>query len=140
MFMTFAKRQITAFLLMVSLLVSACGDSFDDRIAANPLANPTLSFAEPVHQVSSPGSGASLVSAGNGEQHVTMFELDAGLAEQAFEELRLQAEGAGYELDLRTSPERLPAGSWTGTAPGLHILTILVLESADETTVQVTLW
>ena len=134
------KARSIAVLLVVALLVAACGESFEDRLAANPLSNPTLSFAEPVRQTSSPGSGSTIIGAGTGEQHTTTFELEPGFAEQAFEELSAQAEDAGYELRMVSSPERLPSGNWTGTATGLHILTILVSDRTDGTTrVQVTL-
>ena len=137
--MSFRTIRVAAVVLIFGLVAAACSPSADEFLANSPLANPTLSFAEPVRQVSSPGSRPSLVGGPVAAQHTTSFEFDAALAGQAFEEIRVQAEAAGYQLELVSLEQRLPSGNWTGTGTGLPILTIRIVNSGGEGTMQVIL-
>ena len=135
-FVKFLKRVVVGFVVL-SLLLSACGESFEDVVQANPLANPTLSFGEQVSQVTAAGSPGGLVSGPVSGQHVTSFEFDSDRADEAFEEIRVQAEAAGYELER--SSESPNSGSWTFTGEGLLILWILIIKATEVGQMQVTL-
>ena len=134
--MKFLKRVVVGFVVL-SLLLSACGESFEDVVQANPLANPTLSFGEQVNQVTAPGSPGGLVSGPVSGQHVTSFEFDSDRADEAFEEIRVQAEAAGYELER--SSESQNSGSWTFTGEGLLILWIIITNDTEVGRLQVNL-
>ena len=135
-FVKFLKRVVVGFVVL-SLLLSACGESFEDVVQANPLANPTLSFGEQVNQVTSAGSPGGLVGGPVSGRHLTSFEFDSDRADEAFEEIRVQAEAAGYELERSRDSQN--AGNWAFTGEGLLILTILIIKATEVGRMQVTL-
>lgn len=114
------------------------GPSAEEVLANTPLANPTLSFGEQVGQATSDGGGG-LIGSPTSPQHVTRFEFPPELAEDAFEEIRAQAEDAGYALELVSPAGLLPAGNWTGTGMDLRTLTILISNDGGLGRLQVTL-
>lgn len=113
----------------LSVLVSACGDSEPSRIELlqeNPMANPVLSFVEPVSQTGKQGSSGGLVGLDSETVHTTRFEFDSKNDPLAFEELTGQAVSAGFELELITHDGGLPHGTWQGTNGDGYLLSILV--------------
>jgi len=105
---------------LLCVLLGACGPDHPSRIEtirANPMAQPTLSFTEVSSQNGSGGSGAGLVGSASAAIHTTVFEIAPDQAQAALDEILEQAEAAGFELDLRSSAERLPSGTHVGSAP-----------------------
>ena len=121
--MGYTKRLGTVFLLFVALLASACGMSDrevrEELLVSNPLANPTLSFADSSRQVTSPG--AVTLSRTIGPLHVTTFEFEEGREAEVFEEINAQAEAAGFELERVSSEGRLPLGQWVATSETVQL-------------------
>lgn len=88
-------------------------------LVSNPLANPTLSFADSSRQVTSPG-GVTL-SGTRGPLHRTSFEFEEGREAEVFEEINAQAEAAGFELEFVGLEERLPFGQWLATSETVQL-------------------
>ena len=110
-------------MLFIALLASACGMSDrevrEELLVSNPLANPTLSFADSSRQVTSPG--AVTLSRTIGPLHVTTFEFEEGREAEAFDEINAQAEAAGFDLELVGLEERLPFGQWLATSETVQL-------------------
>ena len=71
----------------------------------------------------------SRVGAGLVARHLTLFDFEEGLEAESFQEIRLQAEEEGFELERVTSEERLPSGQWSATANAVT-LRILITPGA----------
>ena len=84
-------------------------------LVSNPLANPTLSFADSSRQVTYPGAVTL------GPLHRTSFEFEEGRETEAFDEINSQAEAAGFELELVGLEERLPLGQWVATSETVQL-------------------
>ena len=121
------RRKIALLsLLLFALMASACGgNDHQDLVLANPMANPTLSFADSSRQVTSPGAGPSLVSGGVVARHLTSFDFEQGREAEAFEEIRVQAEAAGFDLELRSHEGLLPKGQWVSSADGIQLVVLI---------------
>ena len=117
------------FVVGVVLLVS-CGFGGPSRIELlreNPLANPTLSFTEPIGQTSVQGEPAGLIGGPSQTIHSTRFNIDPADAERAFQELTLQAADAGFQLERISSEGSLPRGTWLGRDPGGIEMTLQIV-------------
>lgn len=111
---------------LVAAVLAGCGgeNTFYDAVSTDPMANPTLSFAEPTSQNSVEGdTGPIVLGSGKATVHTTRFdEISVDDFERAADELLAQADAAGYQMELQTSPEGLPRGSYAGTnAIGIHL-------------------
>lgn len=94
--------------VLVALILSACGGSQSrlDVLLEDPMANPTLSFAEPSRHREYEGDASTIVNSSSPAEVSTAFDLTLeqfGLAEQ---ELLDQAEQAGYFLEEEGFSER----------------------------------
>ena len=123
-------RRCLVVLLLTVLVASACstGPSGLEILQQNPMANPTLSFAEPAVQVGTEGDSDPWLGNASETRILTSFENIPGeLIDTGRDELLEQAIEGGFELELRDgSGGGLRFESWSGwSSSGLH-LTIFV--------------
>ena len=91
----------------------------EELLVSNPLANPTLSFADSSRQITSPG--AVTLSRTIGPLHVTTFEFEEGREAEVFEEINAQAEAAGFDLEFVGLEELFPLGQWVATSETVQL-------------------
>ena len=116
-------KRLAVIMLSVSLLLAACStDPLVSRLEDNPMANPTLTFAE------ASSSRTSESTEGNGDPNLTFtrvlaqtsfFPIEADLIDQGRDELIEQATAAGFALMQDDQGIVDEAGNstelWTGT-------------------------
>lgn len=96
------KRVSAAVLFLLGILVlNACtgGPSRLDVLLEDPMANATLSFAEPSTRLEFGGNSSTLIGSADAAEVSTAFDLTLEEFEIAERELLDQAEDAGYVLE-----------------------------------------
>ena len=128
--MALTRLKVSVMFVVGVVLLVSCGFGGPSRIELireNPLANPTLSFAEPIGQTSVQGEPAGLIGGPAQTIHSTSFNIDPADAERAFQELTLQAADAGFLLERITVEGSLPDGSWLGRDPSGIEMTLRIV-------------
>ena len=112
--------------VVFALLVAGC--SFEpsrfDILQENSMANPTLSFAEPVGRSETEGDGNPWLGNATFTQITTRFDdLPADTIDQGLDELLIQAADAGFELEGEDfSGGGIRSEVWQGFNPqGIHL-------------------
>lgn len=96
------KRILAVVLFLLGILVlNACSGSPSrlDVLLEDPMANPTLSFAEPSKSLEFGGNSSTLIGSADPAQVSTAFDLTLEDFDVAERELLDQAEDAGYVLE-----------------------------------------
>lgn len=133
--------RLAAVILAILLMLASCStDPLVARVEDNPMATPTLSFAE------ASSSETSQSTEGNGDPNLTFtrtlaqtsfFPIEAGLVDRGRDELLEQARNAGFEMMQGENGVTDESGNrdefWTGMGAGGFTLFLTVTD--DDLTV-----